>query len=101
MPSKVKYTIDYIGGNCPIQLEGQVGSKKFYFRARGNRWSVSIGEDPIPQPDWVYLEQYGEEKFAAGWMSEEEAIVFLKKALQLYADGHPGSTHLDLKRQQA
>jgi hypothetical protein len=34
-------------------------------------------------------------------MSEEEAMVFLEKALQLYADGHPGSTHLDLKRQQA
>jgi hypothetical protein len=62
---------------------------------------LTQSKDPIPQPDWVYLEQYGEEKFAAGWMSEEEAMVFLEKALQLYADGHPGSTHLDLKRQQA
>ena len=31
--------IDWCGGNCPVQAEGKINGKPFYFRARGECWS--------------------------------------------------------------
>jgi len=77
--------IDWIGGNCPVQSEGHVDGEAFYFRARGNRWSMSIGGTQIlTNPSWHHEEPYGDTDFAAGWMSEEEALAFLKKAVGLW-----------------
>jgi hypothetical protein len=76
--------IDWLGGNCPVQAEGNVDGKPFYFRARGNHWTMGIGSDPVGSPEWDYEEQYGDEPFAAGWMTEEEARAFIDKAVTLY-----------------
>lgn len=85
--SKQPFIIDKIGGYCPVQAEGFVGSKPFYFRARGNRWSMSIGgEDVIGEPDWYYEEPYGSGPYDAGWMSEQEARAFIAKAVGRYLD---------------
>lgn len=78
-------TITYIGGNCPVQSEGTIDGKEFYFRARGSRWSMSIGgADIIMEPDWYYEEPYSDHPFAAGWMSDDEARAFIDKAVGLY-----------------
>lgn len=75
-----------VGGNCPVQGYGTVNGKPFYFRARGERWSMSIGgSDEILSPEWYYEEPYGEVSFEAGWMPEETAFKMIDKAFGLYA----------------
>lgn len=76
--------IETLGGNCPVQGEGQIDAKPFYFRARGNRWTLSIGGDPVGNPDWFYEEPYGDTPFAAGWMSLEEAREFIHKGADIF-----------------
>jgi hypothetical protein len=85
-------TIDYIGDLCPVQADGTVNGKPFYFRARFQHWSMSIGgPDPICEPEWYYEEEYGIEPFAAGYMPQEEARAFIEKAAGLYQAGWPGA----------
>ena len=84
--------ISWIGGNCPVQAEGTINGKEFYFRARGDSWSLRIGgSDVVGNPDWYYEEDYippdgGDPTFAAGWMTETEARAFLVRAAQRYAN---------------
>ena len=76
--------IDLIGGNCPVQAEGTVDGKPFYFRARGEHWSMGIGGDPVMNPEWEHHEEYGAVPFAAGWMELDEARAFIDKAVAIY-----------------
>lgn len=92
MRARPDIVIDWIGGNCPVQAEGAINGKSFYFRARGERWRMFIGgSDVVMDPEWFYEEPYGEEKFAAGWMSEEEALGFIRKAAEMYVRQISGS----------
>ena len=45
--TKAIIIIDSFGGNCPVQAEGTIDGKPFYFRARGSSWSMSIGGDDV------------------------------------------------------
>ena len=74
----------WIGGNCPVQAEGFIDGKEFYFRARGESWRMNIGGDVVLDPEWTYEEDYGDLPFAAGWMTKDEAWAFIKKAADLY-----------------
>lgn len=73
--------IGVIGGNCPLQAEGTIDGVPFYFRARGRRWTMGIGKDPVgilttietKTDEWFAECTWGAERFAAGWMPEEEA----------------------------
>lgn len=76
--------IDYLGGNCPVQAEGTINGRIFYFRARGDTWSLRIGGDPIGDPDWSYIEDYGDDPYSAGWMTDEEAEAFIRKGARIY-----------------
>ncbi|HDA7126329.1 TPA: hypothetical protein O5T86_001262 [Staphylococcus aureus] len=83
--SDPEISIGWIGGNCPVQAEGTINGEPFYFRARGERWSMSIGgDDVVGAPDWYHEEDFGETAFAAGWMSESEARGFIEKSARLY-----------------
>jgi len=73
-------TIGWLGGNCPVQAEGTIGGEPFYFRARGDRWTIGIGGDVIDMPSWLYEEEYP----SAGWMTEAEARAFIEEAAQRY-----------------
>lgn len=77
--------INSIGGNCPVQAEGEVDGKPFYFRARGDEWSMGIGGDPVSDPDWECFESYGDGPYDAGWMPQHEALGFIAKAVGMYA----------------
>lgn len=82
-------TIDWIGGNCPVQAEGTIAGKEFFFRARGNRWSFEVADglsdDSAWVANWLYEEPYNiHEEFAAGWMTEEEARGFIHAAAICY-----------------
>ena len=74
-----------LGGNCPVQAEGTIDSKPFYFRARGETWSIGIGKNPVVSPEWSYREDFGSWP-EAGWMTEDEARAFIEKAAKLYRE---------------
>lgn len=77
-----KINIDWIAGNCPVQAEGKINGKPFYFRARGNRWSISIGS--WTAPEWEHSEPYGDYPYAAGWMDIDVAAELIEDAAGLY-----------------
>lgn len=77
--------IHEIGGFCPVQATGLIHGQEFYFRARGQRWSIGIGGDTVMHPTWRYEEPYGDEPFAAGYMDEREARAFIRKAADLFS----------------
>ena len=78
--------IEWLGGNCPVQAEGSVAGKAFYFRARGVRWTMGIGGDPVGEPEWEMSEPYGGGPYDAGWMPDDEARGFIEKAAAAYLD---------------
>lgn len=72
-----------------MQAEGRVDGVEFYFRARGARWSMSIGgSDVIDAPDWYYEEPYGEFP-DAGWISVDQARAFMNQAVEKWRAGEP------------
>lgn len=64
--------IEHISGICPVQAEGTIDGLPFYFRARGQRWSIEIGKSSDAEKSFTYSEAWGAEPFAAGWMDEDE-----------------------------
>ena len=94
--TKAIIIIDSFGGNCPVQAEGTIDGKPFYFRARGSRWSMSIGgDDVVLDPDWYLEDDYGDDAFSAGWMTEVEARAFMGKAFELYLGRKQGENPSD------
>jgi hypothetical protein len=89
--SQANIIIDYLNGNCPVQAEGTINGKPFYFRARGESWRLGIGGDPIVNPEWEHLEWFGVWP-EAGWMEEEVALQLLHKAADRYHNGLPASS---------
>ncbi|XAI96366.1 hypothetical protein [Microcystis phage Mae-JY30] len=61
-----------IDGLCPVQAEGTIDGKPFYFRARGQHWHIGIGDDPMGNPEWGYGGTYGE-PYEAGYLDRPEA----------------------------
>lgn len=76
--------ITMLGGFCPVQAEGTIEGEEFYFRARGERWSIGIGGDVVAKPDWYHEQPYGDEPFAAGYMDLDEARAFIEEAAERY-----------------
>ena len=67
-----------------------LGCARGNFRARGEHWSMSIGNaDVIGDPEWYYEQEYGESPFEAGWMTEDEARQFIAEAARRFHDGEP------------
>lgn len=64
--------IETIGGLCPVQAEGTIDGKPFYFRARGQRWTIGIEGEPVGFPAWFYAQPYGE-PHEAGYLDSPEA----------------------------
>ena len=74
-----------LGGNCPVQGEGTIDGKPFYFRARGEHWSIGIGgEDGLYNLEWTHEEPWGCEPFSAGWMSQRTARRMINRGAALY-----------------
>jgi hypothetical protein len=81
--------ICFTGRACPVQAEGTVLGIPFYFRARGQRWSMSIGEDPTAisvgiKEGWRRGEPWGEQMYDAGWMPDETAREIIYKCADEY-----------------
>jgi hypothetical protein len=77
-----------IGGLCPVQGEGTVDGKPWYFRARGDRWSMYVAEregaDPVDvgfeEAGWMAMGDYGTWP-EAGYMPDEDAWRFIGQVI--------------------
>lgn len=77
--------IERIGGLCPVQAEGTIGGKPFYFRARHQQWSLSIGgADVIMEPEWHTSQPWGNGPFDAGYMPVEDAAAIIEHQATIY-----------------
>lgn len=73
------------GGECPVQAEGTINGLPFYFRARGEHMALSIAKTPAGDPMvgaecFYFCEEYGDERFAAGWATADECREFIERA---------------------
>lgn len=83
-----------IGGACPLQGDGVVDGLRWYFRARGQHWSLSVawrgGVEPADVTatgdDGWYVEGEADEKdaYAASWMRHSEAWRHIVESIALY-----------------
>ena len=99
--------IDMLGGNCPVQAQGKIDGEPFYFRARGEHWSICIGSDVeddrntsfhgrdvIGNPRWYFEEEWGAGPYDAGWMEMEEARQMIEAAAARYRAGEPSMSDI-------
>jgi len=82
--------IEYLGGQCPVEAGGEINGTPFYFRARGARWSMSIGLIPLEiccdegdNGGWHREEPYGK-NFEAGYMPTVEAKKIIERCAKEY-----------------
>lgn len=91
--SDLQFHIDWIGGNCPVQAEGMVNRRPWYFRARGDSWSMTVGnpgdQHALDSEAWRCEQEYGDGPYDAGWMPEDEARGFIVGAIMLWAQQCP------------
>jgi hypothetical protein len=82
--------IEWLGGNCPVQAEGTINGQPFYFRARGQHWSIGVGgEDTVSNPKWLREEEWGDGPFAAGCMPHDEARSIIERCAEEYSRQAP------------
>lgn len=80
--------IDFLDGFCPVQAEGRLDGEPFLFRARGDRWSLSVGGRVLSDPAWRHEESYGTWP-DAGWIEEPEARRLIERGAALYRSRDP------------
>lgn len=101
-----------VWGFCPVQCDGWVDGLPFYFRARGEHWSINIAATPdgdavgvgMPlagewarykagditaeqirrEPGWTHVEEWPGGPYAAGWMTNADAVRCITKAVALF-----------------
>lgn len=65
------------GGACPVQGEGEIDGHECYYRARGEWWSLDLGEDGE-------LFSYSERAYCwpqGGWVHRDESESNIRKAV--------------------
>lgn len=87
--------IDEIYGHAPVQADGRIDGRVFYFRARGDEWEIEVSQnaksaddygDPVwEQGVWTYAEKYPGGEYAASWMEHDEARRLIHLAAEAYA----------------
>ena len=73
---------------CPVQIEGTIDGVPYYFRARGEHWSMGIGGDPIVEPKWSRWEKWGDGPFDAGWMGVGEGVRIAGECIAAWLEEH-------------
>lgn len=78
-----------IGGFCPVQGDGTVDGKTWYFRARHDEWSFEVWDEslgpegrlPTSEPRWWVVSPYGEGDHDASWMPFSHAWRFIDESI--------------------
>jgi hypothetical protein len=79
--------LDWCAGYCPVQAEGTIDGKAFYFRARHQSWQFHVAKDRTHRfvNDIFYCDiDWPAEEFAAGWMSPVDVLKCLHLGVALY-----------------
>lgn len=82
--------IEFLEGDCPVQGWGTCDGFPWYFRARGEHWTMAVATDPAGDPasigdasEGFYREEpYGQTRFEAGYMPLDEARYFIVRCLE-------------------
>lgn len=80
-------TLYTYGGNCPVQAEGIIDGKAFYFRARGQHWQFHVADRPglIFDKPLLYIDRlYSDQPYEAGWMPLHEAMGFIVEGIGIW-----------------
>ncbi|MFN2601417.1 MAG: hypothetical protein ABR582_01535 [Gemmatimonadaceae bacterium] len=83
---------------APVQAEGIVGGRSFYFRARGDTWEFTVAErlgddpaelsrDPDPEGRAWHREGTLPGRFAASWMPIDRAKELINECAREYLLG--------------
>lgn len=85
---------------CPVQIEGEVDGMRFYFRARGEDWSFSIGRtaeeavmaglEDVPDGWSTGGDAEGGDAFAGSWMPYSEAWRHVEASIAAWRAGRGG-----------
>lgn len=84
------FELYHLSGWTPVQAEGRLDGHHFYFRARGSYWRVEVGgnERFTRSPRWWHEESWPSVTgFEAGYMSDEEAVCCILKAIDVFRNG--------------
>lgn len=85
-----EFELYHLSGWTPVQAEGSVNGHHFYFRARGSYWRFEVGgnEKFTRSPRWWHEENWPSiTGFEAGYMSDENAVKCILKAIGLLRNG--------------
>lgn len=103
LPAWTRFTVECFGGFCPVQGSGKIDDQSWYFRARGEHWSLTIGKEDdsisgyVDDKDAIF-DIVGPcnvlELFAAGYMNQIEIIEHMTYALGMYLSGERGEIRL-------
>lgn len=99
-----QFELYHLSGWTPVQAEGRVDAHYFYFRARGSYWRFELGgnEQGTRSPRWWHEEPWPSVTgFEAGYMSDEEAVGCILRAIDLSRNGDNdrfNSKHPDYER---
>ena len=80
---------------APVQAEGTVGGRSFYFRARGETWSFTVAEHDGDDPVELSGNDAGTKAawrrtgtvpgdFAASWMPVDQAVALIVECANEY-----------------
>jgi hypothetical protein len=84
-------------GYCPVQAEGSVTARPFYFHARWHEWSFSVSEttdvSAVDMAAMLQADAFGfqvtgttAEPYDAGWMEFDEAERIIKQCSRQYLE---------------
>lgn len=95
---------DYIEGQTPLQGYGLIDGYPWYFRARGDSWSLGIVEDKTIDCEclplvgccsgWLIEESWGEWP-SAGYMDEEIAWSLIEDTFKKFRENRLTYTHVE------
>ena len=91
LPLQYEFTSD----PAPVQAEGTIAGRTFYFRARGQKWEFTVAETPDDDPAGLteadaaagrawYRSGTVEGRFAASYMPREQAVSLIAACAQAY-----------------
>ncbi|MBY5667405.1 hypothetical protein HFO43_02280 [Rhizobium leguminosarum] len=104
LESLSNFRLGELAGYCPVQAQGEFDGSYLYFRARGSYWRFEAGgnENGTKGAKWWYEEHWPNKTgFEAGYMSDENAIRCILKAVEIYRvedRGRFGKGHPDYER---
>ena len=98
MDDTLPLTIEFTCLAAPVQAEGTVAGRAFYFRARGEEWAFAIAERPGEDPSelgpdaaaagkgWYRSGTVSGGPFAASYLPPAEARSLIQECARLYLE---------------